>query len=59
VFLAPSVVMACGPSFETRCSRTAPQDEVFLFVDKRTNLILRSPAQQGVSKDGPCARSIR
>jgi hypothetical protein len=47
------MVLACGPSFETRCWRTAPQDEVRGFVDILTGLILRSPAQQGVSKDVP------
>jgi Na+/H+-dicarboxylate symporter len=33
--------------------RVAPQDEVGGFVDGANDLILRSPAKQGVSKDVP------
>jgi len=33
--------------------RTAPQDEVYGFVNKQETLILRSRAKPCVSKDGP------
>jgi acetolactate synthase I/II/III large subunit len=41
-----------GASFVTRPQEAAPQDEVFLRLSSNF-FILRSPAQQGVTQDGP------